>query len=358
MRTELFDYHLPRELIAAEPAHQRDESRLLVLDRPKGSLQHHRFADLPGYLRGGDLLVVNDSRVIPARMHGKRMTTGGHVEFLLLERRPRTDPSRDLWVVLCRPAKKLKPGEMVYFANKRLEARVTHYISEGEREVEFNVPDVFPWLDALGEVPLPPYIVQRRRELAESGHAVDTSHDVDRYQTVYAQDPGSVAAPTAGLHFTPALLERLQTMGVEIARVTLHVGPGTFKPVETDEVEQHPMHTERFTIAPEAADAINRARQENRRIVAVGTTSVRVLESAADENGMVAPGPSETRLMILPGYRFRTVGALVTNFHLPRSTLLMLVSAFASREQVLEAYAEAIRERYRFYSYGDAMLIV
>jgi S-adenosylmethionine:tRNA ribosyltransferase-isomerase len=364
LRTDLLDYHLPRELIAAEPAARREDSRLLVLDRASGAITHRAFSDIGGHLRPGDLLVVNDSRVIPARIHGRRLATGGAVEFLLLERvapPPGEAAAGDRWVVLCRPAKKLKPGEQVYFANKRLEARVVHYRGEGEREVEFSVPDALPWLDGLGEMPLPPYIIQRRREMHLAGADPKTlllPADHERYQTVYAREPGSVAAPTAGLHFSPELLARLAAAGVERAAVTLHVGPGTFRPVETDDTDRHAMHAERFTVPPETADAVNRARREGRRVVAVGTTSVRTLESACGGDDAVAPGSRETRLMIAPDHRFRAVDALLTNFHLPRSTLLMLVFAFAGRERVLAAYEEAIRERYRFYSYGDAMLIV
>ncbi len=356
MRTDLFDYELPRELIAAEPAARRDESRLLVLERATGRVEHRVFRDIAGLLEPASLMVVNDSRVFPARLHGRRMATGGGVEFLLLDRLPRGEGDGDRWRVMCRPAKKLKPGEEVYFAGKRLTVRVLHYAAEGERDVEFSVPDVMPWLDEIGEVPLPPYIVQRRRESgirAEDEAALDR----ERYQTVYARDPGSVAAPTAGLHFTPELLAALEARGIGRTAVTLHVGAGTFKPVEVENVEDHPMHSERFEVSAESAGAVNRARAAGRRIVAVGTTSVRTLESAADESGRVSAGWRDTRLMIAPGYRFRTVDTLITNFHLPRSTLLMLVSAFAGREAVLAAYAEAVREGYRFFSYGDAMLI-
>lgn len=361
MRTDLFGYHLPRELIAAEPAARREESRLLALDRATGRIEHRTFTDIADYLRQGDLLVANDSRVVRARLHGKRLGTGGRVEFLLLERMPRGGATWDVWRVMCRPAKKLKPGETVYFANKQLEARVKHYLGEGEREVEFSVPDVLPWLETLGEVPLPPYILQRRRELGAQGQwnpSFSGSEDAERYQTVYAREPGSVAAPTAGLHFTEELLRRLRERGISFAPLTLHVGPGTFKPVEVSEVERHPMHTEEFSIPGATADAVNLAREEGRRVVPVGTTSVRSLESAVDERGRVRGGSFSTSLMILPGYRFRIADAMITNFHLPRSTLLMLVSAFAGRELILHAYEEAIREQYRFYSYGDAMLIL
>ncbi|MCX7718728.1 MAG: tRNA preQ1(34) S-adenosylmethionine ribosyltransferase-isomerase QueA [Candidatus Sumerlaeaceae bacterium] len=360
MRTDLFDYHLPRELIAAVPAPERDASRLLVLRRDTQTFAHHAFRDLPALLRAGDLLVVNDSRVIRARLHGKRLATGGGVEFLLLERTGQ-DAQTDRWLVLCRPARKLKPGETVYFANRRLEAVVLHHRGEGEREVEFRTPDILAWLDELGEVPLPPYILQRRRELAQErrgSQPFDIAADADRYQTVYAREPGSVAAPTAGLHFTPALLDALAAAGIERTAVTLHVGAGTFRPVETEEIEQHRMHVEHFAVSAEAAAAINAARAAGRRVVAVGTTCVRVLESLAAQGEGIRPGRFDTDLMITPGFAFRAVDALITNFHLPRSTLLMLVSAFAGREFVLRAYEEAVRERYRFYSYGDAMLIL
>lgn len=360
MRTELFDYHLPRELIATAPAEKREQSRLLVLHRSTGNIEHKRFFEITEHLRNGDLLVVNDSRVIRARIHGKRSATGGAVEFLLLERvRADGDQKHDRWLVLCRPAKKLKPGEEVYFANKRLLARVLHYRGEGEREVEFNSPDVLQWLDKIGEVPLPPYIVQRRREAREAGERLSFSEAVDaeRYQTVYAAEPGSVAAPTAGLHFSNELLDTLAAQGVQLTRITLHVGPGTFKPVETENILDHPMHEERFEISHAAADIINCAHSERRRVVAVGTTAVRALESAADSEGILMPGAYQTKLMIYPGYVFKLVDVLITNFHLPRSTLLMLVSAFANRELVMKAYEEAVAKEYRFFSYGDAMLI-
>lgn len=357
MKTSLFDYNLPRELIAATPPQRREDARLLVVHRATGQIEHRTFSDVGDYLRSGDLVVVNNSRVIRARIHGKRMATGGGVEFLLLERVAQT-PTNDTWRVMCRPAKKLKPGEVVYFANKRLTATITHYLDEGEREAEFSAPDVLAWLDEIGEVPLPPYIVQRRREMSEEGHAAPPVDDVARYQTVYARDPGSIAAPTAGLHFTDSMLGELRQKGIETAAVTLHVGAGTFKPVECEDIENHPMHSERFSISQETADAVNRAKAEGRRIVAVGTTSVRTLESAADENGIVRAGETTTSLLIMPGYQFRAVDALITNFHLPRSTLLMLVSAFANRDLILHAYEEAVRERYRFFSYGDAMMIL
>ncbi len=356
MRIDLFDYVLPKELIAATPAERREQARLMVLHRSENKVEHTVFADIGRFLRSGDLLVVNDSKVIPARLHGKRMATGGHVEFLLVERTGQ-DAERDRWIVICRPAKKLKPGEQVYFANKKLLATVLRYAGEGEREVEFHCSDVLALIEDIGEVPLPPYIVQRRRELFGRDHVV-LPEDREWYQTVYAREPGSIAAPTAGLHFTPELLEKLQSSGIQLARVTLHVGPGTFRPVETEEVEQHRMHEEHYWIPPETVAMVEATRKNGGRVVAVGTTVVRTLESAADESGRLKSGHSSTALMIIPGYRFRVVDALVTNFHLPRSTLLMLVCAFAGREFVLEAYREAVAQRYRFFSYGDAMLIL
>lgn len=379
MRTELFDYELPRELIAAEPAERREEARLLVLHRGEPPrFEHRRFSDIGDYLRPGDLLVVNDSRVLRARLRGVRAATGGQVELLLLERggaaAPPSATTCDTWTALARPARRMRTGEELLFGTGRddfpggpLRARVTGEGEAGLRIVEFDTPDLLPWLDRLGEIPLPPYIEQRRKEMAAAG-LLPRVDDAVRYQTVYARSPGSVAAPTAGLHFTPELLARLRERGIQSVPVTLHVGPGTFKPVETETITEHPMHSERYSISPEAAEAVNRARREGRRVVVVGTTSVRALESAALDAatdaagesgaGELRPGDYETRLMIAPGYRFRIVDALLTNFHLPRSTLLMLVSALATREAVLAAYAEAVRERYRFYSYGDAMLIV
>ncbi|MBA2668969.1 MAG: tRNA preQ1(34) S-adenosylmethionine ribosyltransferase-isomerase QueA [Gemmatimonadetes bacterium] len=364
MRTDLFDYELPRELIAAAPAERREESRLLVLHRGGGGrTEHRRFADIGDYMLPGDLLVVNDSRVLRARLRGVREATGGAVELLLLERMASPDMPdfRDSWSAMARPAKRMRVGEELSFGTSPdgLRARV---IAEGEggvRVVEFDTPDMMPWLDRLGEMPLPPYIEQRRKEMALAGERLDVN-DAERYQTVYAREGGSVAAPTAGLHFTPELLASLKSRGLQMTSVTLHVGPGTFKPVETESVEDHPMHSERFSITPEAAEAVNAARREGRRVVAVGTTAVRTLESAAGttDSGLIQPGSCDTRLLITPGYRFRVVDALITNFHLPCSTLLMLVSAMAGHEAVMEAYREAVREQYRFYSYGDAMLIV
>lgn len=359
MKTAEFDYNLPPHLIAAEPAEPRDASRLLVLPRAGGTVAHRKFTDLPEFLRPGDLLVVNDSRVIPARLRGT--TGGGHaVELLLLERRAAAPGTGGAWVCMGRPGRRLQPGTALRLGpGGGLTATVCEVLSDGTRLVAFDDADLLVRLASAGEMPLPPYILQRRRELESAGHAADPSRDPEAYQTVYARHPGSVAAPTAGLHFTPGLLGRLEDMGVRRAAVTLHVGAGTFKPVEAENPADHAMHAETFTIPPETAAALRDARSRGARIVAVGTTTVRSLESAAaaSPDGLPQPGTAQTRLLILPGYSFRVADALITNFHLPRSTLLMLVSAFAEREAVLSAYAEAIREEYRFYSYGDAMLI-
>lgn len=331
MLTSDFDYHLPPERIAQE-ALPRGESRLLVLDRTDPD-RHARVRDLPRLLRPGDLLVLNDTRVIPARLFGHR-PSGGRMEILLIERRGERE-----WDALAKPGRRAQPGTVVEF-DAGLSAEVLDKREDGRHLLRFSEP-VEPHLDRLGHIPLPPYI-----------HRPDTSEDRERYQTVYARHPGSVAAPTAGLHFNEELLKEIEAAGIEIARVTLHVGIGTFKPVSTERIEEHRMETERYEIGEETAAALRRAR----RVVAVGTTVVRTLESAA-RDGEVQPGSGSTGLFITPGFNFQVVDALLTNFHLPRSTLLMLVSAFAGRERVLAAYEEAIREGYRFYSYGDAMLV-
>lgn len=329
---------------------------MLVVLRGGDELQHRAFRQLRDYLRPGDLLVVNDSRVLRARLRGQRASTGGGVELLLLERQPAPGSAHDHWSTLARPARKLQPGERLTFGDGHLHGVVTEVREGGERVVQFETKDLIPQLDTLGEMPLPPYIVQRRRQ---TGGASITDTDSERYQTVYAQDAGSVAAPTAGLHFTQGQLDELQELGVERAHVTLHVGAGTFKPVEAEDPGSHSMHTEHYTVPPATAALVNQARAEGRRVIAVGTTVVRTLESAVDPaSGQLREGPGSTQLLILPGYQFRLVDALLTNFHLPKSTLLMLVSAFAGTELVRAAYATAIQERYRFYSYGDAMLIV
>jgi S-adenosylmethionine:tRNA ribosyltransferase-isomerase len=334
-----FDYELPPDLIAQEPAAERDESRLLVLERRTGDLHDRRFRDIREWLHPGDVLVTNDTRVIPARVFGE-LPTGGRIELLLLRRRD--DGS---WEALSRPSRKARDGTVIRFNG--CSARVRGRLAEGIRVVEFDTEDVSGLLERQGELALPPYI---RRPARDPG----------RYQTVYACRDGAIAAPTAGLHFTPALLAELERSGVERAMVTLHAGLGTFRPVKAEFVEQHRMHPEEFELDAEAAVTINRALAEGRRVVCVGTTSVRVVESQARQAGgcwRVEPGRGETALYIYPGYDWRVTGAVLTNFHLPKSTLLMLVSAFADRDSVLAAYRHAVAERYRFYSFGDAMLI-
>ena len=341
MRTADFDYPLPRDLIAQRPIEPRDHSRLLVLDRASGEIRHQRFHELPQHLRAGDLLVFNDSRVMPARLRGRRAGTGGLVELLLLRRQA---PGH--WWCLARPARSLRPSVELLFADG-LQARVIETGDRGLRLVELNDESL---VERVGEIALPPYI---HEPLSDPG----------RYQTVYARVQGSVAAPTAGLHFTPHLLDQLREMDVEAAFVTLHVGLDTFRPVEAADPRKHQLHTEYFDLSEETAEAVSRARVEGRRIIAVGTTAVRVLEQAAllSEAGghpELRPGSGWADLFILPGHRFRLVDAMVTNFHLPRSTLLMLVSAFAGRSRILDAYQGAVQEGYRFYSFGDGMVIL
>jgi S-adenosylmethionine:tRNA ribosyltransferase-isomerase len=338
-----FDYDLPPELIAQEPLARRDDSRLLVLDRKSGGLHHHVFRDLPGLLRPGDLLVVNRSRVIPARLLGTR-AGGGAAEVLLLR-----DRGGDVWEALVRPGRRLRAGTRVRVDDAlQVEILGGPPLADGRRRVQLLASSASPAreVERLGHVPLPPYI---RRE--------DRPSDRQRYQTVYAKEPGSVAAPTAGLHFTAELLRGLQEGGIERAEVLLHVGPGTFRPVRVDDVRDHAVPAETYALPGETAAAIARTRARGGRVVAVGTTTTRVLETAADDRGCVAAGEGETGLVIVPGHRFRAVDVLVTNFHLPRSSLLLLLCAFAGRERILQAYAEAVRQRYRFYSYGDAMLV-
>jgi len=343
MRVADFDYHLPPELIAQEPAERRDQSRLLVLPRDGGQLQHRGFADLPDYLKPGDCLVLNDTRVIPARLRGCKAGSGGQVELLLLEPR-----GTSTWETLVRPGRRARPGAVIEFGEGRLVGQVIRILDDGARLVKFeHQGDFRALLKDLGQTPLPPYI----KRPPHPG-------DEERYQTVYAREEGAVAAPTAGLHFTEELLGRIRAAGVEVAFVTLHVGLGTFKPVDTELVADHHMHEERFAVSAQAAATMNQARQRGGRVLAVGTTVVRSLESAADEAGLVQPASGRTEVFICPGHKFKAVDMLLTNFHLPRSTLLMLVAAFAGRETILDAYQEAIRRRYRFYSYGDAMLIL
>jgi S-adenosylmethionine:tRNA ribosyltransferase-isomerase len=341
VRTSDYDYELPRDRIAQYPTKRRDESRLLVL-KADGPLEHRHFSDILTYLEPDDCLVLNESRVIPARLIGRKRETGGRVEVFLLE--PASDGR---WRALVRPGARVADGTSVVF-DEGLEAIVETTLPGGAREVSLRAEgDPFDTVERVGKVPLPPYIDREAEPL-----------DAERYQTVYARVPGAVAAPTAGLHFTEELLDGARSKNVHVARVLLHVGVGTFRPVTSEDPERHEMDSERYELSDEAARAINEARRSGGRIVAVGTTSVRVLESTADESGVVHAGSGTTRLFIKPPYRFRSVDALVTNFHLPRSTLLMLVSALAGRERVLDAYREAVREGYRFYSYGDAMLIL
>jgi len=342
LKVEDFDYYLPEELIAQSPAEKRDESRLLVYHRDTGKIEHRIFRDVIEYLNKGDCLVINDTRVIPARLLGRRADTGGKIEFVLLHQ---MDDKR--WEVLVKPGRRAQIGAVFVFGNGLLEATVLDRAPEGGRIVEFQYEGLFnEVLDKVGIVPLPPYI---RKQI----------DDPERYQTVYAKHRGSVAAPTAGLHFTIPLLEKIQASGVNIVRVTLHVGLGTFRPVKESNVEQHRMHEEYYRISEEAARAVNETKERGGRVIAVGTTSTRALESSADDSGRVHPTERGcTDLFIYPGYEFKVVDALITNFHLPKSTLLMLVSAMCSREEILRVYQEAIKERYRFFSFGDAMMIL
>ena len=352
MRTADFDYDLPAELIAQEPAPQRDQARLLVVDRQGAPLADRRFADLPALLPPDALLVMNDSRVIPARLRGHK-PTGGEAEALLVRRKQNAEAEG--WVALVRTSKRLRPGLELRFDHDRVVARVEDVLPDGAAVLLFSGPPAeagpetfLAWVDRVGETPLPPYIERPEGERA---------FDRERYQTVYARPPGSVAAPTAGLHFTPALLAALDARGVERAFVTLHVGPGTFRPVRSEVVEEHVMDEEHVELGEPTVRAIRRAREAGRPVVAVGTTTVRALEGAA-ARGPLAPGRFATRLFIRPGFAFQVVDGLITNFHLPRSTLLMMVCAFGGEELILHAYREAVREGYRFYSYGDCMLIV
>jgi len=345
-KTSDYAYELPEELIAQDPLEQRSASRLMVLGRTDGSIEHRHFYDLPSYLREGDCLVFNDTKVIPARLLGVRKDTGGAAELLLLKRINDTD-----WECLARPGKKLRRGAKVVFGDQEAENLLTAEIIEtredGNRIVRFTYRGIFEEiLDALGEMPLPPYI---RHKLPRESR--------DRYQTVYAKYSGSAAAPTAGLHFTEELLEQISGMGVKCAYVTLHVGLGTFRPVKTDNILEHHMHTEFCRISEETAKTVNETKARGGRVICVGTTSVRTLESMTGEDGIVKAGEKDTDIFIYPPYRFRIVDALITNFHLPESTLLMLVSAFADRDRVLNAYREAVKEKYRFFSFGDAMFI-
>ena len=340
MKTSDFYYDLPQELIAQDPLEDRSSSRLMHLSLKDGSIEHRHFTDILDYLHKGDCLVINDTKVIPARLIGEKEGTGGKVEVLLLKRK-----GNDVWETLVKPGKKMKPGARVSFGDGLLKGEVLEVVEEGNRLIHFEYEGIFEEiLDQLGQMPLPPYIT----------HQLE---DKNRYQTVYAKHSGSAAAPTAGLHFTPELLEEIKAEGVEIAHVTLHVGLGTFRPVKVDDVEKHHMHSEFYMIDEEAAEKINRAKENGRKVICVGTTSCRTIESAADENGKLKACSGWTEIFIYPGYQFKVLDELITNFHLPESTLVMLVSALAGREHVLAAYEEAVKERYRFFSFGDAMFI-
>ena len=341
MKTSAFNYDLPEELIAQTPAEPRDSSRLLVYDRATGNVEHKIFRDVIDYLNPGDVLVVNHTRVIPARLYGVKEGTGGAIEFLLLKRLNLTD-----WEVILKPGKKAKPGARFVFGEGDLIAEVLSVAEDGGRTVRFAFDGVFEdVLDRLGQMPLPPYIHEK---LA----------DRTRYQTVYAKVDGSAAAPTAGLHFTPELLERIKAKGIEVVPVLLHVGLGTFRPVKAEDVSEHHMHSEYYEVTPEQAEAINAARARGGRIVCVGTTSVSTLETVATDDGVVHPGRGMTQIFITPGVKIKAVDALITNFHLPQSTLLMLISALMGREEALRVYELAVKERYRFFSFGDATLIL
>ncbi len=352
MKTEDFNYDLPEELIAQDPLEDRSSSRLMVLDKENGKVTHRIFKEITEYLKPGDCLVINNTKVIPARLLGEKIhdkdtlggdkdTHGAKIELLLLKRR-----DNDIWETLVKPGKKARTGTKINFGNGLLTAEIVDQLEDGNRLVQFHYKGIFEEiLDQLGEMPLPPYITH---ELA----------DKNRYQTVYAKEEGSAAAPTAGLHFTKELLAQIEAMGIPIVNVTLHVGLGTFRPVKVENVLEHHMHTEFYQVSSEAAELINNTRRNGGRVICVGTTSCRTVESAADEEGVVHPGSGDTSIFIYPGYKFKVLDALITNFHLPESTLMMLVSALAGRDNIMAAYKEAVQERYRFFSFGDAMLIM
>ena len=340
LKTSDYYYELPQELIAQDPLEDRSSSRLMVLDKETGAVSHHVFREITSFLNPGDCLVLNNTKVIPARLMGVREETGGAVEVLLLKRH-----AGDVWECLVKPGKKARPGTRLAFGEGLLHAQVEDVVEDGNRLIRFFYDGIWEEvLDRLGEMPLPPYITHKLQ-------------DKNRYQTVYAKFEGSAAAPTAGLHFTPELLKEIQGMGVDLAYVTLHVGLGTFRPVKVENVKEHHMHSEYYQVNAEAAEKINRAKENGHRVICVGTTSCRTVESASDENGHLEECCDNTDIFIYPGYRFKVLDALITNFHLPESTLVMLVSALAGREHVLAAYEEAVKERYRFFSFGDAMLI-
>lgn len=341
LKTSDYDFDLPPELIAQDPLTDRSGSRLLTLDRDSGAVGHHRFREITDYLRQGDCLVLNNTKVIPARLYGVKEETGAVIEVLLLRRR-----ENDLWETLVKPGKKARAGTRLIFGDGELTGVVSDVLEDGNRLIRFTYEGIWEEvLDRLGEMPLPPYITHKLQ-------------DRTRYQTIYARYEGSAAAPTAGLHFTEQLLREIEAKGVSLVYVTLHVGLGTFRPVKVENIQEHLMHSEWYEVTEEAAERINRSKREGGRILCVGTTSCRTVESAANESGIVRPGQGSTEIFIYPGYRFRVLDGLLTNFHLPQSTLLMLVSALAGRKHVLAAYEEAVRERYRFFSFGDAMLIL
>ncbi len=340
MKTSDFYYDLPEELIAQEPLKKRDESRLMVLDKVSGEIDHKHFYDIVDMIEPGDALILNDTRVLPARLYGVKEDTGGAIEFLLLNKH-----SLDTWEVILRPGRRAKPGARFVFGNGELKAEILEVMDGGNRLVRFEYEGLFEnVLDRLGEMPLPPYITKKLE-------------DKERYQTVYAKHTGSAAAPTAGLHFTPGLLERIKAKGVNIGYVTLHVGLGTFRPVKADEITDHKMHSEYYVLPPETAELINKTKAEGKRVISVGTTATRTLETAGMNGLPLKPSSGWTDIFIYPGKKFHVIDALITNFHLPESTLIMLVSALAGRENVLHAYEIAVKERYRFFSFGDAMFI-
>ena len=340
MKTSDFYYDLPQELIAQDPLEDRSSSRLLHLSMKDGSVEHRHFTDILDYLKEGDCLVVNDTRVIPARLYGHKEETGALIEILLLKRK-----ENDIWECLVKPGKKARPGAKIVFGDGILKGEIIDVVEEGNRLIQFQYEGIFEEiLDQLGEMPLPPYITHKLE-------------DKNRYQTVYAKNDGSAAAPTAGLHFTQELLQKVQEKGVKIAHVTLHVGLGTFRPVKVDDVENHHMHSEFYVVEEDQAKLINDTKKQGGRVISVGTTSCRTLESATDEDGVLHPGSGWTEIFIYPGYQFKMIDGLITNFHLPESTLMMLVSALAGKDRIMAAYEEAVKERYRFFSFGDAMFI-
>ena len=341
MKTSDFYYDLPQELIAQDPLEDRSSSRLMHLSLKDGSIEHRHFTDVLDYMEEGDCLVINDTKVIPARLYGHKEETGALIEILLLKRR-----ENDIWECLVKPGKKARPGAKITFGNGILKGKIIDVVDEGNRLIQFHYEGIFvEILDQLGEMPLPPYITHKLK-------------DKNRYQTVYAKNEGSAAAPTAGLHFTKELLEKVKEKGVNIAHVTLHVGLGTFRPVKVDDVESHHMHSEFYIVEEDQAKLINDTKKAGKRVIAVGTTSCRTLESATGEDGILKAGSGWTEIFIYPGYHFKMIDALITNFHLPESTLVMLVSALAGKENIMHAYEVAVQEKYRFFSFGDAMIII